>query len=385
MLMLLLMFFTCCYFILFLLIVAGIFRSRFRSDSENAFAGTAQIFVSVVIAMRNESLRLPPLLESLASQHYPGSLFEVLFCDDDSEDNSIDMVKEFAKRFHNLSIRVLSADEQQHVSGKKAALTRGIREARGKIVLLSDADTRMWPGWIAAMVLPFRDPHIHMVLGPVFIQSERKLITRFQALESFGIMGITAGFSGLGWPVSANGANMAFRNDSFDMAGGYRRGQSYASGDDQFLMLSFRKRFGKESVVFQMNPAGEVCTGAALRFPTFLQQRLRWISKSSGYREFWVIGSGLISAGFPILILTCLIVGILTVAPAVLLSATGAGILKMLFDLVIVYQMRKMCTNPESLVWFVPAQIFQMLYIPLLMGISLFVEKRWKGRRLALF
>ncbi len=50
--------------------------------------------VSILIAVRNEAKNLPNLLNSLLYQNYPKELMEVIFGNDDSEDNSLDILKE---------------------------------------------------------------------------------------------------------------------------------------------------------------------------------------------------------------------------------------------------------------------------------------------------
>ena len=55
---------------------------------------TANIFVSIVIAARNEAENLPLLLNDLAKQSYPENLFEIVIVDDHSTDKTVDLVKQ---------------------------------------------------------------------------------------------------------------------------------------------------------------------------------------------------------------------------------------------------------------------------------------------------
>ena len=48
--------------------------------------------VSIIIAFRNEENHLPTLLSSFSHLNYPAELFEFIFVDDHSEDNSSGIV-----------------------------------------------------------------------------------------------------------------------------------------------------------------------------------------------------------------------------------------------------------------------------------------------------
>jgi len=48
---------------------------------------------SIVIPFRNEAENLPELLKSLSNLEYPKDLFEVILVDDDSEDDSVEIIR----------------------------------------------------------------------------------------------------------------------------------------------------------------------------------------------------------------------------------------------------------------------------------------------------
>ena len=108
-------------------------------------------------------------------------------------------------------------------------------------------------------------------------------------------MGFTAGSAALGNPVMCNGANLLYRKDAWKEAEGYLKNMGFASGDDQFLMMRTRKTYGKHSVVFNNDREAIVSTRAMGTLRDFLQQRIRWVSKSRGYSDPVVIGVGLVT------------------------------------------------------------------------------------------
>jgi glycosyltransferase involved in cell wall biosynthesis len=101
--------------------------------------------VSVIIPARNEEANLRPCLESLVSQE--GIAFETIVVDD----GSTDATRAIAQAFP--SVRVIeSGPLPPGWTGKNNAVTAGARQARGKWLLFTDADTVHKPGSLAAAV-----------------------------------------------------------------------------------------------------------------------------------------------------------------------------------------------------------------------------------------
>jgi dolichyl-phosphate beta-glucosyltransferase len=92
--------------------------------------------LSIVIPSYNEELRLPVTLSRIAA--YVGSSnreVEVIVVDDGSRDRTISVAESFRNKIP--SLRVVSNGENR---GKGYSVRHGMREARGGIVLFTDAD-----------------------------------------------------------------------------------------------------------------------------------------------------------------------------------------------------------------------------------------------------
>jgi dolichyl-phosphate beta-glucosyltransferase len=92
--------------------------------------------LSIVIPSYNEELRLPATLERIAA-FLPslGAETEILVVDDGSKDRTAEVAESFGKAFP--ALRVLSNGENR---GKGYSVRHGMREARGRNVLFTDAD-----------------------------------------------------------------------------------------------------------------------------------------------------------------------------------------------------------------------------------------------------
>jgi cellulose synthase/poly-beta-1,6-N-acetylglucosamine synthase-like glycosyltransferase len=232
-------------------------------------------FITVVVAARNEEHSLDACLRALTTQSYPGTHYEIIVVNDQSEDCTAEVAQRFS------GVRVFHTSPL--TSGKKGALSLGIEAAHGEIIATTDADCIVSPEWLATIALAF-DPGIHMVTGPVLYPHPGNLFERFQALDIAGLALITASGLRSRLHTLANGGNMAFRRDSYDRTGGLERHRFHASGDDLFLVQQIRKAYpegirflwGRHAVVYSR--PGPTCTA-------LIRQRIRWASKNRALPE----------------------------------------------------------------------------------------------------
>jgi cellulose synthase/poly-beta-1,6-N-acetylglucosamine synthase-like glycosyltransferase len=290
------------------------------------------------------------------------------------------LVSRFAAAHADFPLSVVTSPASQAiVAGKKSAIERAVRLAKGEVLLLTDADTFRESGWISSMVSGFNSPQIRMVMGPVCFCNEKNLLQKVQTLEFMGLMGATAGSAALGFPVMCNGANMAYRRDAFFMTGGFGSNLKYASGDDQFMMAAIRKQYGKGSLVFNADQQSGVSTEPEATLLGFLNQRLRWVSKSRGYRDPAVIIVGIITYLSNVLLLAGMLLGIFF--PALFLLAVFLWLLKILLEYPMVLLMTRFFVKKKLKRHYFTAQAFQLVYVPLAGMLGLVLPFRWKGRK----
>jgi len=91
---------------------------------------------SIIVPSYNEELRLPPSLDRIAAYVVEsGRCTEVLVVDDGSKDKTAAVAAAYADRIANL--RVLKNGENR---GKGYSVRHGMLEAKGEVVLFTDAD-----------------------------------------------------------------------------------------------------------------------------------------------------------------------------------------------------------------------------------------------------
>lgn len=118
------------------------------------------INVSVVVPIYNGEADLPDLIQCLRSQTYPSDQVEYLLVDNNSRDRTAEMLQAFATD----TIRPLWENQ---IQSSYAARNQGIRIAQAEIVAFTDADCRPEPQWLEALIKPFEDAAIGIVVGEI--------------------------------------------------------------------------------------------------------------------------------------------------------------------------------------------------------------------------
>lgn len=127
--------------------------------------------ISVIIPTRNRGAVLERCLECLARQDGKSFGLEVIVVDDCSSDETADRVARLVPSLH-LPVRFF---RQPKPSGANAARNRGVREARGEIVVFLDDDAFVPDGWLQALLTGFQTAGMPVATGPVRLQTEGKL------------------------------------------------------------------------------------------------------------------------------------------------------------------------------------------------------------------
>jgi dolichol-phosphate mannosyltransferase len=119
--------------------------------------------VSIIIPTLNEEENILPLVAEIAA--CAGSFREILFVDDHSTDATCDKVRALAG---TLPIRLIEQDGAG--SGLATAIMLGARAARGKILLVMDADLSHPPERIKDLVAPLFAGTADLVVGSRYVR-----------------------------------------------------------------------------------------------------------------------------------------------------------------------------------------------------------------------
>lgn len=226
--------------------------------------------VSIVIAVRNEENHLPNLLNSLLLQDYPKELMEVIIGNDQSEDHSLKILREWEKQYS--WIKVINIEKKiKHLKGKQNVLAQLIPLAKYENILVTDADITLPSGWVKNMS-NFLNSY-DMISAPTIVQGN-KLFHHLQSLDWLFSISVIKPFSDWGLPITAVGNNMGFKKSQYFHFGGYEN-LPFSLTEDYIL---FEKMILKNHGKFFWVHSPEVLniSRPVEDLKTFLNQRKRW-------------------------------------------------------------------------------------------------------------
>ncbi len=360
----------------YLFFLNSIFRGLNRLESsENEIL--PHEFVSIVIPFRNESQNIIANLRSLESQLYPKDKFEILYVNDFSEDNSLELLRSNIKKDN---IRVLSVpDDYSENAHKKRAIRYGIENAKGDIIVTTDADCIYDAEWLSSLLFSI-DSLTGFVSGPVEFISDGTLFSKFQQLEFAGLVLCGAGLIGSGNPTICNAANIAYRKKVFDDVGGFKDQMNLSSGDDELLMQKISKDTDFR-VKFCIAKKAIVKTSANKTIGDFFEQRKRWASKGLFYGAKSLVIKLILIYAFYVGLITQLILG-LTIEKTFLFSFLISIVFKFIFEFRILSKGKEKILSDIELKYLFIAEILQIPYIIYAGIIGAFGNYSWKSRKI---
>lgn len=130
-------------------------------------------FYSIVIPVFNEEENLQILNTEIVSvmdkldKHY-----EIIYIDDGSKDNSLEVLKNLKKDFPQIRIIIFEKN-----SGQSAALDAGFRKAKGEVIITMDADLQNDPNDIPLLLEALKDSDVAVGWRATRKDSIKKKIT----------------------------------------------------------------------------------------------------------------------------------------------------------------------------------------------------------------
>jgi len=138
-----------------LAIIAGErFFRRKPASAQSAFSPPVSI-LKPILGLDREAYEN---YASFCRQEYPE--FEILFCVSDEQDPAVPVIEKLIRDFPERAIRLLIGSEELGASDKMNKVCRMAREARHDVVIVTDSDVRVRPGFLREVVAPFQDQEV---------------------------------------------------------------------------------------------------------------------------------------------------------------------------------------------------------------------------------
>lgn len=217
------------------------------------------IKISVVVCTYNRSESLAKALASIARSQVPESIhWEVLVIDNNSGDRTKEVVEEFCARYPGRFRYILESRQ-----GLSFARNAGVRESLGEILVFTDDDVTVEPGWLQSLTKNLSGGEWVGAGGRILPTWSVAIPTWLPQKESLGMAPLVMFDLGLKPGVLTDppfGANMAFHREMFEGYGEFRtdlgRGPDNLLGNEdtefatRLIAAGERLRYEPSAVVY---------------------------------------------------------------------------------------------------------------------------------------
>lgn len=247
-------------------IIGGLF---FWNHKENVEKKTENPIVlppvTILVPCHNEEVCIKDTFEALLGIEYPD--YQVVFIDDASSDQTVEILRPLVRSQHNFHLLSLS-----HNQGKARALNYGLFSCVSTpVTVIIDADTAFTPRALEHLVRPFlQQPRIGAVTGNPLVYNRDNILEKLQAAEFASIIGlIKRAQRSLGRILTVSGCVASYRTALLKEIGGF---STYTATEDIDMTWQIQRRF--HEVWFA--PDAVVYINAPSNIREFWKQRCRW-------------------------------------------------------------------------------------------------------------
>ena len=363
----------------FLLLVWFITGWRKLPNFNFVASDNAEYKFSIIISARDEAENIENTILDLAMQDYPSTHFEVLIINDSSDDDTLEIAEKLIKERSLQHFSVIDLEESKKIAvGKKVAIGKGVETAKYEWIVSTDADCRRSESWLSCLASFIAGNDVVFVSAPVSFHDEKSLFSKMQTLEFMSLIGIGAASIGHNRPTLCNGANLAYKKEIFKEVEAYADSMHLASGDDEFLLHKVSAKYpGKTG--FLKHKQALVFTKAKAGMRDFFNQRKRWVSKSTDYKNWhetlmiWLVW-----------LMHLFLLLNLALSPfdiKYMFTFIISFMIKLLAEFVFIFPLSRFFNKTSFLILYPFTAILYIFYVVIIPFAAVFGSFEWKGRK----
>ncbi|WP_354360974.1 glycosyltransferase [Pedobacter sp. UYP30] len=234
--------------------------------------------LSVIICARNEAKNLETFLPAILNQNHPN--FEVVVVNDRSWDATEQVLEQLKLKYEHLKL-VTVLDSSKFLTGKKFAVTMGIKAAKHDWLVFTDADCEPTSeNWLLDMQQP-EEQRTEILLGYSPYLRRKGLLNALIRFETFFTALNYLSFALKGMPYMGVGRNLAYRKSLFFKNKGFAAHMHIPSGDDDLFVNA---NATKNNTEIRINKQAQVFSVPNTTWRGYLRQKKRHFGAGKMYR-----------------------------------------------------------------------------------------------------
>ncbi|MDW2799756.1 glycosyltransferase [Clostridium boliviensis] len=229
--------------------------------------------VTVIVPAHNESIVIRKTMEALLKFDYPGDKYEIIVINDNSSDDSAQVLKNIQVDNPQARIIVINTDNIVGGKGKSNALNIALSVASGSVIAIYDADNT--PEKQALKILVenlMSDEKLGAVIGKFRTRNKyASLLTRFVNIETLAYQCMTqAGRYFFFKLCTIPGTNYVIRRELIDRMGGWDVNALAEDTEISFRLyrMGYYIKFMPLAVTWEQEPQ---------KLKQWFKQRTRWV------------------------------------------------------------------------------------------------------------
>ncbi|MBW6409446.1 glycosyltransferase family 2 protein [Clostridium weizhouense] len=228
--------------------------------------------VSIMVPAHNEAIVIRKTVESLLNLDYPHDKYEIIIINDNSSDNSAEILKNIKKSVPDRNLIIINTDNIIGGKGKSNALNIGLSKSKGDILAIYDADNTPDSKALKYLVETLlEDKNLGAVIGKFRCRNKnRNLLTRFINIETLTYQWMAqAGRWNLFNLCTIPGTNFVVRRDIMESMGGWDTKAITEDTEVSFriYMMGYKIKFMPLAVTYEQEPE---------TLKVWFKQRNRW-------------------------------------------------------------------------------------------------------------
>lgn len=230
-------------------------------------------FVTVMVPAHNEGIVIVKTVLSLLSFGYPHDHYEIIVINDNSSDNSAELLKEVQNDFGEERLKVINTDNVTGGKGKSNALNIGLKQAKGSVIAIYDADNTPERGALHLLVAELLgNDRLAAVIGKFRTRNkEATILTRFINIETLSFQWMAqAGRQRLFKLCTIPGTNYVIRREILEKIGGWDVKALAEDTEISFRVyqMGYQIKFQPRAVTWEQEPQ---------TLDVWFHQRTRWV------------------------------------------------------------------------------------------------------------
>lgn len=230
-------------------------------------------FVSIMVPAHNEGIVIVKTVQALLAFDYSTDKYEIIVINDNSSDNSAELLKNLQQVHPTRNLTVINTDQITGGKGKSNALNIGLKRARGSVISIYDADNTPERGALRYLVAELMsNDEYGAVIGKFRTRNKNaSILTRFINIETLSFQWMAqAGRQQLFKLGTIPGTNYVIRRNIIEQIGGW---DEKALAEDteisfQIYGLGHLIKFQPLAVTWEQEPQ---------TMDVWFHQRTRWV------------------------------------------------------------------------------------------------------------